>query len=186
MQRLYQATLRIRRPTKSYPILLLSYNYQHIYFGKHSMKKEVSSQFWIVISGLMFLIIVFFSLNKSLLFPEKEIAANVVLGEKGNQAYQIIVYYFPAKKSEAQALTFFFKEHGYNVAMQTASTIPALKGSKNSPSHIFYNHGQFDTAMKIKRLIEEVIGYPVNAYQFQEPQTDPSMMMVFTEKNLRQ
>jgi hypothetical protein len=69
--------------------------------------------------------------------------------------------------------------------MQTASTIPALKGSKNSPSHIFYNHGQFDTAMKIKRLIEDVIGYPVNAYQFQEPQTDPSMMMVFTEKKFK-
>ena len=146
------------------------------------MKKKVSSQFWVVISCLMFFIIVLFSVNKSLLFPEKKVASNILLGEKSNQAYKITVYYFPAKKSEAQALTFFFKEHSYNVDMQTASTISALKGSKNSPSHIFYNHGDFDKAMSIKRLIEDVIGLPVNAYQFQEPQTDPSMMMVFTEK----
>jgi len=146
------------------------------------MKKKFSSLFWLVSSCLMFFIIVFFAVNKSLLFPEQEVASNVLLGEKSNQAYKITVYYFPAKKSEAQALTFFFKEHGYNVDMQTASTVPALKGSRNSPSHIFYNHGDFNKAMGIKRLIDDVIGYPVNAYQFQDPQTDPSMMMVFTEK----
>ena len=146
------------------------------------MKNKLSSQFWVISSCLMFLIMVLFAVNKSLLFPEQEVASNILLGEKSNQAYKITVYYFPAKKSEAKALTFFFKEHGYNVDMQTASTIPALKGSKNSPSHIFYNHGDFDKAMTIKRLIDEVIGYPVNAYQFQDPQTDPSMMMVFTEK----
>ncbi len=146
------------------------------------MKKNFSSLFWLVSSCLMFFIIVFFAVNKSLLFPEQEVASNILLGEKSNSAYKITVYYFPAKKSEAKALTFFFKEHGYNVDMQTASTIPALKGSRNSPSHIFYNHGDFDKAMSIKRLIDDVIGYPVNAYQFQDPQTDPSMMMVFTEK----
>ncbi|MEH6443921.1 MAG: hypothetical protein V7784_08485 [Oceanospirillaceae bacterium] len=147
-----------------------------------NVKKESSSQFWVAIIGLVVLILVIFSVNKSLLFPEKEVASSVVLGDKTNQAYKISVYYFPAKKSEAQALTFFFKEHGYNVDMQTAATIPALEGSKNSPSHIFFNHGDLDKAMKIKSLIEEVIGHPVNAYQFHEPQINPSMMMVFTEK----
>jgi len=146
------------------------------------MKKKLSSVFWLVSSCLMFFIMVFFAVNKSLLFPEKEVATNIVLGEQSNQAYKITVYYFPAKKSAAQALTFFFKEHGYNVDMQTASTVPALQGSRNSPSHIFYNHGDFNKAMSIKRLIDDVIGSPVNAYQFQDPQTDPSMMMVFTEK----
>ncbi|MFT5708138.1 MAG: hypothetical protein ACI9ES_002440 [Oceanospirillaceae bacterium] len=147
-------------------------------------EKESSNQFWVVIICLVFLILVIFSVNKSLFFPEKEVASNIVLGEKSNQAYKITVYYFPAKKSEAKALTFFFKEHGYNVDMQIAATIPALKGSKNSPSHIFFNHGDLDKAMKIKSLIEQVIGHSVNAYQFHEPQTNPSMMMVFTEKEL--
>lgn len=61
--------------------------------------------------------------------------------------------------------------------MLPATSEPALKGSINSPSHIFFNRSEIDKTMNLKT----VIGKSVNAYRFHEEQTNPSMMMVFTE-----
>ena len=104
-----------------------------------------------------------------------------VFKQKSNQEYQMTVYYFPSSKNAAAALTFYFTEHGYPVDMQPAAKIPALNGSRITPSHIFYHHEDFSKAMEIKQLIEKVLGYPVNAYRFREYLSDDSMMMVFTE-----
>ncbi len=149
-----------------------------------SDKKKDSKAIWLIMVSLISLIGVIVALNSASLFKQEqqeERATRVNIGDKANQAYTITVYYFPPKKAAAKALTFFFKEHGYNVDMQLATTVDALKGSEKSPSHIFFNRSEMERAMKIKKLIEEVIGYPVNAYRFHEEQTDPSMMMVFTE-----
>jgi hypothetical protein len=55
--------------------------------------------------------------------PEPQHQTNaVILGDASNKNYQTIVYYFPKKKAEALALTFYFKEHGYNVDMQSAAS----------------------------------------------------------------
>ena len=144
-------------------------------------KRTDSKAIWLIIVSLVALVGVIVTLNSGSLFKEESKASKVSLGDQANQAYKITVYYFPPKKDAAKALTFFFKEHGYNVDMQLAMSVDALKGSEKSPSHIFFNRSEMDKAMKIKKLIEEVIGYPVNAYRFHEEQTDPSMMMVFTE-----
>ena len=104
-----------------------------------------------------------------------------VFKQKSNQEYQMTVYYFPSSKNAATALTFYFTEHGYPVQMQPATVIPALNASKKTPSHLFYHQEDFAKAMEIKKLIEKVLGYPVNAYRFREYLSDDSMMMVFTE-----
>jgi len=101
--------------------------------------------------------------------------------QKSNQEYQMTVYYFPSSKNAASALTFYFTEHGYPVAMQPSTKIPALNASRKTPSHLFYHQEDFSKAMEIKKLIEKVLGYPVNAYRFREYLSDDSMMMVFTE-----
>lgn len=146
-----------------------------------SDKKTDSKAIWLIVVSLISLIGVIVALNSASLFKSETQVSKVNLGDQANKAYKITVYYFPPKKDAAKALTFFFKEHGYNVDMQLAMSVDALKGSENSPSHIFFNRSEMDKAMKIKKLIEEVIGYPVNAYRFHEEQADPSMMMVFTE-----
>ncbi|NQZ30036.1 MAG: hypothetical protein HRU06_02130 [Oceanospirillaceae bacterium] len=139
-----------------------------------------SKPIWIVIGALLVIVLVFFLLNKQQFIDSDVSGAQIQLGDKSNSNFQIVVYYFPEKESEAQALTYYFKEHGYNISMQPAANEPALTGSKKSPSHIFFNRSEIDKAMKIKSLIEDVIGKSVNAYRFHEEQTDPSMMMVFT------
>ncbi|NRA20826.1 MAG: hypothetical protein HRU05_10145 [Oceanospirillaceae bacterium] len=140
-----------------------------------------SKQLWLVLAVFVAVISgVFLLTQQDSLLVNKQ-ATPVVLGDSANKNYQIIIYYFPEKEHEAEALTYIFQEQGYNIAMEKAESVPALNGTKRSPSHIFFNRSDMDKAMKIKLLIEEVIGKSVNAYRFQEPQTDPSMMMVFTE-----
>ncbi len=123
-----------------------------------------------------------FWLVKSPMINGPETGTPVQIGEKNNKEYQIAIYYFPSKKNDADALGYFFKQHGYSIAVHKAATIPALKSSKNTPNHIFFNRSEFDKAMKIKAMIEKVLGHTVNAYRFHEQQQNPSMMMVFTEK----
>jgi hypothetical protein len=96
--------------------------------------------------------------------------------------YQISVYYFPTRKSAAQALAYYFSEQGYLVETKAASTLKSLKSAKFSPSHIFYNHEDMIQAMGIKKKIEKIVGYPVNAYKFHVSQSSPSMMIVFTDQ----
>lgn len=139
-----------------------------------------SKSIWVIFIGLAFIVWVMISMLDKPEYKDQS-SSRVVLGEAANKNYFISVYYFPNRKSEAQALSYFFKEHGYSVNLQTAASEPALKGSRNSPSHIFFNRGELSKAMQIKSLIEGVIGYPVNAYRFHNEQTDPSMMMVFTD-----
>lgn len=149
--------------------------------AKMSEKKSDSKSVWVIVVSLVAVIGIIVALNADMLFKEEQLETKVELGEQANRDYKITVYYFPTKKDAAQALTYYFKEHGYNVDMQLAQSVEALKGSEKSPSHIFFNRSEIDKAMKIKKLIEEVIGYPVNSYRFHEEQQDPSMMMVFTE-----
>lgn len=146
-----------------------------------SESNSKSKPILIVLATLIIIGLVFFLLNKEQMFATDIGGNKVELGATSNQNYQIVVYYFPEKKAEAKALAYYFKEHDYNISMQPAASEPALKGSKNSPSHLFFNRSDINTAMQIKSLIEEVIGKPVNAYRFHEYQTDPAMMMVFTE-----
>ena len=135
----------------------------------------------IVIGALILTVLIFFWLNKEQFIVSDVSGVQIELGNKSNSKFQIVVYYFPGKKSAAQALTNFFKEHSYNITMQPAASEPALKGSKDSPSHIFFNRSEIGKAMDLKSDIEAVIGMSVNAYRFHEEQTDPSMMMVFTD-----
>ncbi len=146
-----------------------------------SNNKNISNQIWLVIAGILAFIAVIYWLNTGVVAPQDKIVSNIELGEVANKDYLITVFYFPSKKLQASALTYYFKQHGYHVDMKKASTVPALTGSKNSPSHIFFNRSEVGKAMKIKSLIEEVIGSSVNAYRFHEEQKNPSMMMVFTE-----
>lgn len=139
-----------------------------------------SKSLWVMFVSLAFVLgMMILVIDKPTYKNQK--SSRVVLGEAANKNYFISVYYFPNRKLEAQALSYFFKEHGYNVDLHTAASEPALKGSRNSPSHIFFNRGELSKAMQIKSLIEDVVGYPVNAYRFHNSQTDPSMMMVFTD-----
>lgn len=146
-------------------------------------KRMDSKAAWLIIVSLVVLIGIILVLNNTKMFEDKQeiVATKVEIGSAANKDFHMTVYYFEAKKPEAQALTYYFKERGYSVDMQLATSLEALKGSEKSPSHIFFNRSEIDKAMGIKKLIEEVIGYPVNAYRFHEEQTDPSMMMVFTE-----
>lgn len=148
-----------------------------------SQKKMDTKAVWAIIISLIVLIGIFLVLNNSSFLQKKTepAATKVEIGKETNKQFNITVYYFSSKKSAAQALTYYFKERGYNVDMQLATSVDALKGSEKSPSHIFFNRSEIDKAMGIKQLIEEVIGFPVNAYRFHEEQSDPSMMMVFTE-----
>ena len=135
----------------------------------------------VVIGALILTVSIFFWSNNGQFIINDASGVKIELGNVSNSKFKIVVYYFPEKKSEAQALTNFFKEHSYNITMQPAASQPALKGSKNSPSHIFFNRSEINKAMSLKTDIEAVIGKSVNAYRFHEEQTDPSMMMVFTE-----
>ena len=147
-------------------------------------KKSPSSKYiwWTLISvTVFFAVLIWFNAGLKMLDPEPEQPKKIILGEKANINYKMTVYYFPEKKSEADALGYFFKQQGYSVDVQKASTVAALAGSENSPSHIFYNRSEIDKAMKIKRMIEKLLGHAVNAYRFHEEQHDPSMMLVFTE-----
>jgi len=146
-----------------------------------SDKKSESKQLWIVIVALSCVLLAVLLLNKESFFEAEKAPTQVMLGDKENQFFEITIHYFPNKKSAAQALSYILKEYGYTVSVATAASLPALKGSAKSPSHIFFNHGQLARAMKIKALIESVVGSSVNAYRFHEPQTDPSMLMVFTD-----
>jgi hypothetical protein len=101
--------------------------------------------------------------------------------EQAESAFEIAVYYFPSRINDAKALTFYFNEHGHSVKMHRASSIEELEASRTSPSYIYFNQAQFKQAMGIKQTIEKVIGYPVNAYRYQNAQVSPAMMMVFTE-----
>ena len=104
----------------------------------------------------------------------------VSIGQTENP-YQINIYYFPSRQHAAEALTFYFGQQGYLVNMIPASTNEALRASRSTPSHIFFNHDEFMQAMGIKSSIEKVLGFPVNAYKFPISQSAPSMMMVFTD-----
>ena len=150
-----------------------------VFTGKVSMNK--TKPIWIVIGTLILTVLIFLSIKKEQFTVSEVSGVQIELGNKSNSKFQIVVYYFPEKKFEAQGLTNFFKEHSYNITMQPAATVPALEGSKNSPSHIFFNRSDIAKAMSLKLDIEAVIGKSVNAYRFHEEQTDPSMMMVFTE-----
>ncbi|EPJ52909.1 MAG: hypothetical protein OFPI_12210 [Osedax symbiont Rs2] len=136
---------------------------------------------WMVIGALILTVVIFVLINKEQFVVSDVSAVQIELGDKSNNQFKIVVYYFPEKKSEALALTNYFQEHSYDITMQPAASAPALKGSKNSPSHIFFNRSDIGKAMSLKLDIEAVIGKSVNAYRFHEEQTDPSMMMVFTE-----
>jgi len=143
-------------------------------------KQQKSNKIYIV-SGILIILILFVALigwmqeNKSV-----PIASNQKAIDKN---FEIAVYYFPGRENDAKALTFYFNEHGYSVSMLAASSIEALEASRTSPSYIYFNQAQFKQAMQIKQKIEQVIGYPVNAYRYQDVQTSPAMMMVFTEED---
>jgi len=146
-----------------------------------STKKSESKQIWIVIIALFCVLLAVLFLTTDILTKEEQAPSQVVLADKANNNFQITIHYFPNKKSDAQALSYILKEYGYSVAVETAASLPALKGSEKSPSHIFFNRSEIQRAMKIKGLIEGVVGTAVNAYRFHEPQADPSMLMVFTD-----
>jgi len=146
-----------------------------------STKKSESKQIWIVIVALFCVLFAVLFLTTDVFTKEEKVSSHVVLADEANNDFQITIHYFPNKKSDAQALSYILKEYGYSVAVAKAASLPALKGSEKSPSHIFFNRSEIQRAMKIKALIEGVVGSAVNAYRFHEPQTDPSMLMVFTD-----
>ena len=122
-----------------------------------------------------------FFLTTDVFTKEEQATSHIVLADEVNNNFQITIHYFPNKKSDAQTLSSILKEYGYSVAVAAAASLPALKGSEKSPSHIFFNRSEIQRAMKLKALIEGAVGSSVNAYRFHEPQTDPSMLIVFTD-----
>ncbi|NRA21755.1 MAG: hypothetical protein HRU05_14850 [Oceanospirillaceae bacterium] len=108
--------------------------------------------------------------------PQTQSSAN----DSGSQ-YQISVYYFPSKENAAKALTYYFSQMGHFIEMYPASSLEELSAFRYSPNRMYFNHDEFTQAMKIKTSMEDVLGYPVNAYKFIVSQSSPSLMIVFTE-----
>jgi hypothetical protein len=143
-------------------------------------KAQKSNKAYIV-SGILVILILFVALI-GWMQDNNTVPTTNVQKKVGNN-FEIAVYYFPERENDAKALTFYFNEHGYSVTMLPASNIEELEASRTSPSYIYFNQAQFKQAMGIKQKIEKVIGYPVNAYRYQNAQTSPAMMMVFTEED---
>ena len=96
------------------------------------------------------------------------------------QPFQVKLYYFPARKKTASALTSYLSDQGYQVTMLAAATETSLQSAKSLPSHIFYDHYEFGKAMAIKKSIEAEIGYPVNAYKFKDSIHSGTMTIVLS------
>jgi len=143
--------------------------------------KEQKSNKVYIVSAFLIVLILFTALIGWM--QDNQSASTTHNQKEIDKKFEIAVYYFPERENDAKALTFYFNEHGYTVSMLAANSIEALEASRTSPSYIYFNQAQFKQAMAIKQKIEKVIGYPVNAYRYQDEQTSPAMMMVFTEED---
>ena len=113
-------------------------------------------------------------------FRDETTSTNLLEQNQIQQPFQVKLYYFPARKKTASALTSYLSDQGYQVTMQPAATLISLQSSKSLPSHIFYDHYEFGKAMAIKKSIEAEIGYPVNAYKFKDSIHSGTMTIVLS------
>lgn len=95
--------------------------------------------------------------------------------------YKISVFYFPSRENAAKAVTYYFTQQGLLIEMLPAQSLEGLDAFRYSANRMFFNTEELSKAMSIKKSIETVLGYPLNAYRFQVSQSSPSMMIVFTE-----
>jgi len=113
-------------------------------------------------------------------FKDATTTTNLLEQSKIQQPFQVKLYYFPARKETASALTSHLSAQGYQVTMLPAATETSLQSAKSLPSHIFYDHYEFGKAMAIKQSIEAEIGFPVNAYKFKDSIHSGTMTIVLS------
>ncbi|EPJ49332.1 MAG: hypothetical protein OFPI_25380 [Osedax symbiont Rs2] len=113
-------------------------------------------------------------------FKDATTSTNLLEQSQIQQPFQVMLYYFPARKETASALTSYLSAQGYQVTMLPAATETSLQSSKSLPSHIFYDHYEFGKAMAIKQSIEKEIGLPMNAYKFKDSIHSGTMTIVLS------
>lgn len=144
--------------------------------------KKKANYFHLIIAILLAFISVGVLLNWNNLYRPAQAPAFIKAGNT-ILPYKIAVYYFPGKKSEAKALSYYFQQKKYLVDLLPAENIASLQHKRYSPSHLFFKQEELAQAMSVKSDIGTIIGHPINAYRFSEPPSDVSMIVVFTNNS---
>jgi hypothetical protein len=146
------------------------------------MKKSRKNKIYLAIGILVCAIVLTSVVNWNYIINYNVQSQAYVSSTDSKSPYRIFIYYFPSQEHKAQALTYYLSEQKYFVEMFPAESLKETKLSRNEISHIFYNHDELIQAIGIKKSIESIFNYPINAYKFSVSQSSPSMMIILTDK----